>query len=217
MMNQKRRKNSMNFTEAFETLTRLYEGVSPENPFLAKALPLYKQDSAAKGIIVSVKKDGSGNKEEEIGKTYHSTAEFDKIMSEIYRVYGTNINVSAIHDRGLIKEYEKELDKLAKETEGQAATDSVPAKKVVQDTEKQTAEVQKEQPAKPKTTAKYTPAQLTTMRQNNNKIISATKIAGLDISPLVTTGTDKNGRQYKKASPALNKLRKTLFGESKKE
>lgn len=193
----------MNFTEAFETLARLYESVSPKNPFLAKALSLYSKDTAAKGVIVSIRKDGSGTKEEEVGKLYHSTAEFDKIMAEIYKVHGTDINVSAIHDRSMIKTYEKELEKIAKES--------------AQDGENQAAEVQKEQPVKPQTTAKYTPAQLTAMRQNNNKIISATKVAGLDISKLVTTGTDKNGRQYKKASPELNKLRKTLFGESKKD
>ena len=101
----------MNFTEAFETLARLYESVSPKNPFLAKALSLYSKDTAAKGVIVSIRKDGSGTKEEEVGKLYHSTAEFDKIMAEIYKVHGTDINVSAIHDRDMIKTYEIELEK----------------------------------------------------------------------------------------------------------
>ena len=57
-----------------------------------------------------------------------------------------DINVSAIHDRDMIKTCKQNLKKQPKST--------------TQD-ENQAAEVPKEQPVKPQTTAKSTPAQLT--------------------------------------------------------
>lgn len=57
-------------------------------------------------------------------------------------------------------------------------------------------------------------AKLNRARQNNKKIIQAFKNAGLTIDNLITKATNKNGREYTKASKVLNTLRKEIFGES---
>jgi hypothetical protein len=57
-------------------------------------------------------------------------------------------------------------------------------------------------------------AKLNRARQNNSKIIKAFKEVGLSADDLIATATNKNGKNYRKASDKLNKLRKTLFGES---
>lgn len=60
-------------------------------------------------------------------------------------------------------------------------------------------------------------AKLTRARQNNSKIVKAFKEVGLPTDDLVAIAKNKNGRDYKKASEKLNKLRKTLFGEAFEE
>lgn len=57
-------------------------------------------------------------------------------------------------------------------------------------------------------------AKLNSQRANNKKIVKAMNELGLDISKLVVKAKDKNGRDYTKASPELNKLRKLIFNES---
>lgn len=57
-------------------------------------------------------------------------------------------------------------------------------------------------------------AKLNNARQNNLKIINAFKEFGLPTDELMVTAKNKNGKDYKKASDKLNKLRKTLFGEA---
>jgi hypothetical protein len=60
-------------------------------------------------------------------------------------------------------------------------------------------------------------AKLNRARQNNSKIMKAFKEVGLPTDDLVDVAKNKNGRDYKKASQKLNKLRKTLFGEAFEE
>ena len=60
-------------------------------------------------------------------------------------------------------------------------------------------------------------AKLNRARQNNSKIMKAFKEVGLPTDDLVAIAKNKNGRDYKKASEKLNKLRKTLFGEAFEE
>ena len=57
-------------------------------------------------------------------------------------------------------------------------------------------------------------AKLNKARQANLKIIKAFKEIGLSTDDLTVTAKNKNGKEYRKASDKLNKLRKTLFGES---
>lgn len=57
-------------------------------------------------------------------------------------------------------------------------------------------------------------AKLNKARQNNLKIIKAFKEVGLPADDLTVMAKNKNGKDYKKASDKLNKLRKTLFGEA---
>lgn len=57
-------------------------------------------------------------------------------------------------------------------------------------------------------------AKLNKARQNNLKIIKAFKEVGLSADDLTVMAKNKNGKDYKKASDKLNKLRKTLFGEA---
>jgi hypothetical protein len=57
-------------------------------------------------------------------------------------------------------------------------------------------------------------AKLNKARQNNIKIIKAVKEVGLPADDLTVTAKNKNGKDYRKASDKLNKLRKTLFGEA---
>jgi hypothetical protein len=57
-------------------------------------------------------------------------------------------------------------------------------------------------------------AKLNKARQNNLKIIKAFKEVGLPADDLTVTAKNKNGKDYRKASDKLNKLRKTLFGEA---
>jgi hypothetical protein len=57
-------------------------------------------------------------------------------------------------------------------------------------------------------------AKLNRARQNNIKIIKAFKEVGLPADDLTVTAKNKNGKDYRKASDKLNKLRKTLFGEA---
>ena len=60
-------------------------------------------------------------------------------------------------------------------------------------------------------------AKLNRARQNNSKIIKAFKEVNLPTDDLIAIAKNKNGRDYKKASQKLNKLRKTLFGEAFEE
>lgn len=78
---------------------------------------------------------------------------------------------------------------------------------------------QEEKPAEEKTTQATEPknAKLNKARQANLKIIKAFKEVGLATDDLTITAQNKNGKNYKKASDKLNKLRKTLFGESLEE
>ena len=64
------------------------------------------------------------------------------------------------------------------------------------------------------TKAKPANTKLNSQRSNNKKIVKAMNELGLDISKLVVKAKDKNGREYSKASPELNKLRKLIFNES---
>lgn len=57
-------------------------------------------------------------------------------------------------------------------------------------------------------------AKLNRARQNNLKIIKAFKEVGLPADDLTITAKNKKGKDYRKASDKLNKLRKTLFGEA---
>jgi hypothetical protein len=57
-------------------------------------------------------------------------------------------------------------------------------------------------------------AKLNRARQNNLKIIKAFKEVGLPADDLTVTAKNKKGKDYRKASDKLNKLRKTLFGEA---
>lgn len=45
-------------------------------------------------------------------------------------------------------------------------------------------------------------------------IIKAFKEVGLPADDLTVAAKNKNGKEYRKASDKLNKLRKTLFGEA---
>jgi ferritin-like protein len=60
-------------------------------------------------------------------------------------------------------------------------------------------------------------AKLNRARQNNSKIVKAFKEVGLATDDLIVVAQNKNGKDYKKASDKLNKLRKTLFGEAFEE
>jgi len=68
--------------------------------------------------------------------------------------------------------------------------------------------------AQPEAPAKRDMSKQNAAKENNKKIVNAFKDAGLDASELITTATNKNGKEYKKASDTLLKLRKALFGES---
>ena len=57
-------------------------------------------------------------------------------------------------------------------------------------------------------------AKLNRARKNNSKIVKAFKEVGLATDDLTVTAKNKKGKDYKKASAKLNKLRKTLFGEA---
>jgi hypothetical protein len=72
------------------------------------------------------------------------------------------------------------------------------------------------QPAEGPTTQQAEPknAKLNRARQNNLKIIKAFKEVGLPADDLTITAKNKKGKDYRKASDKLNKLRKTLFGEA---
>jgi hypothetical protein len=69
-----------------------------------------------------------------------------------------------------------------------------------------------EEPEKSNTEPKN--AKLNKARQANKKIIQAFKEVGLATDDLIIVAINKKGKEYKKASNKLNKLRKTLFGES---
>lgn len=69
-----------------------------------------------------------------------------------------------------------------------------------------------EEPKKSNTEPKN--AKLNKARQANKKIIQAFKEVGLPTNDLTVLAKNKKGKEYKKASDKLNKLRKTLFGES---
>jgi hypothetical protein len=56
-------------------------------------------------------------------------------------------------------------------------------------------------------------AKLNKARQDNDRIIKAFKELGLPTDDLTVTAKDKNGKEYRKASDKLNKLRKTLFND----
>ena len=56
-------------------------------------------------------------------------------------------------------------------------------------------------------------ALLNQRKKNNQKVITALQDAGFDTSELVVNYTDKSGKNRKKASDKLNKLRKALLGE----
>ena len=75
-------------------------------------------------------------------------------------------------------------------------------------TAKQEVTTEPEQKTEPKN------AKLNKARQANLKIIKAFKEIGLSTDDLTVTAKNKNGKDYRKASDKLNKLRKTLFGES---
>lgn len=104
-----------------------------------------------------------------------------------------------------LKSYEKysdvdisKLDFSGKET----------TKRPAEDTTTQQAEDTTTQQAGPKN------AKLNKARQNNLKIIKAFKEVGLPADDLTVVAKNKNGKEYRKASDKLNKLRKTLFGEA---
>lgn len=83
----------------------------------------------------------------------------------------------------------------------------------------QTDSANKDETATHETTAPSEPknAKLTRARQNNSKIVKAFKEVGLATDDLTVAAKNKNGKEYKKASDKLNKLRKTLFGEAFEE
>lgn len=56
-------------------------------------------------------------------------------------------------------------------------------------------------------------ALLNQRKKNNQKVIAALQDAGFDTSELLVNYTDKSGKNRKKASDKLNKLRKALLGE----
>ena len=87
--------------------SELQEGVSADNPYLAKALAKYKKNTSFEGIVVSVT-DSSG--EHEINKLYKTDDDLKKIIQEIERKYPRYYDISAIHDRNLIPAFEKSLE-----------------------------------------------------------------------------------------------------------
>ena len=87
--------------------SELQEGVSADNPYLAKALDKYKKNTSFEGIVVSVT-DNSG--EHEINKLYKTNDDLKKIIQEIERKYPRYYDISAIHDRNLIPAFEKSLE-----------------------------------------------------------------------------------------------------------
>ena len=80
--------------------------------------------------------------------------------------------------------------------------------KDIQDTKDEATDTQETTVAEPKN------AKLNKARQNNLKIIKAFKEVGLPADDLTVAAKNKNGKEYRKASDKLNKLRKTLFGEA---
>ena len=100
----------------------------------------------------------------------------------------------------LIKLFIKALEQKIKGTSS-SQKDSQDTKDVATDTQETTV-------AEPKN------AKLNKARQNNLKIIKAFKEVGLPADDLTVVAKNKNGKEYRKASDKLNKLRKTLFGEA---
>lgn len=87
--------------------SELQEGVSADNPYLAKALDKYKKNTSFEGIVVSVT---DNNGEHEINKLYKTNDDLKKIIQEIERKYPRYYDISAIHDRSLIPAFEKSLE-----------------------------------------------------------------------------------------------------------
>lgn len=87
----------------------------------------------------------------------------------------------------------------------------------IKEISKETAKEEKPVEEKAIQSAEPKNAKLNKARQANIKIIKAFKEVGLGTDDLTVTAKNKNGKDYKKASDKLNKLRKTLFGESLEE
>ena len=100
----------------------------------------------------------------------------------------------------LIKLFIKALEQKIKGTSS--------SQKDIQDTKDIATDTQETTVAEPKN------AKLNKARQNNLKIIKAFKEVGLPADDLTVAAKNKNGKEYRKASDKLNKLRKTLFGEA---
>ena len=100
----------------------------------------------------------------------------------------------------LIKLFIKALEQKIKGTSS--------SQKDIQDTKDIATDTQETTVVEPKN------AKLNKARQNNLKIIKAFKEVGLPADDLTVIAKNKNGKEYRKASDKLNKLRKTLFGEA---
>ena len=84
-----------------------YEGVSPRNPFLRPALDKLKLAKKAKGVVVSFRKPNG--KEEEVGFVYYTPNELYELDRQLKDEHGADIDISAIHDRAMIDEYEQAM------------------------------------------------------------------------------------------------------------
>jgi len=126
--------------------------------------------------------------------------DFEKDGDNLSLVLPNNNEIS-INELQVKKLTEEEVKKLtADKTETE--------EKSVENSEEPKAEEKPEENSEPKN------AKLNKARLANKKIIKTFKELGLPIDDLIATATNKNGREYKKASEKLNKLRKGLFGES---
>ena len=185
----------------------LNEGVSGDNPYLKTGIKLWLENPKAEGLVVSFnyvpfdreagRSTGYRSKEIEVNKLYNNRDELDDIVNEIETKYPPkdySLDISALHNKELLKQY-KVYNEVIKELNN------------IEDNKKEEP-VKVEEPKN---------ARLNRARANNTKIIKAFKEVGLQTNDLTQKAINKNGKEYTKASDKLNKLRKTLFGESIEE
>ena len=74
---------------------------------LRPALDKLKLVKNAKGVVVSFRKPNG--EEEEVGVVYYTPNELNELEKELRAEHGADIDISAIHDRAMIDEYEQAM------------------------------------------------------------------------------------------------------------
>lgn len=86
----------------------LEEGVHPDNPFLKSAIEKLKAVPKAKGVVVSFRKPQG--KEEEVGIVYYNAKDLFDLEKDLKAENGNDIDISAIHDREMLPDYEQAIN-----------------------------------------------------------------------------------------------------------